>query len=67
VAAEKVAVVGAGVMGRGIAHAAALGSFDVRLQDVSAEALEDAPQSIEKEMNKAVERDKLDQKVHALV
>jgi 3-hydroxybutyryl-CoA dehydrogenase len=60
VEAEKVAVVGAGVMGRGIAHAAALGSFDVRLQDVSAEALKDATQSIEKEMNKAVERDKLD-------
>jgi 3-hydroxybutyryl-CoA dehydrogenase len=59
VEAEKVAVVGAGVMGRGIAHAAALGSFDVRLQDVSAEALKDATQSIEKEMNKAVERDKL--------
>jgi 3-hydroxybutyryl-CoA dehydrogenase len=47
-------------MGRGIAHAAALGGFDVRLQDVSAEALKDATQSIEKEMNKAVERDKLD-------
>jgi 3-hydroxybutyryl-CoA dehydrogenase len=60
VEAEKVAVVGAGVMGRGIAHAAALGGFDVRLQDVSAEALKDATQSIEKEMNKAVERDKLD-------
>jgi 3-hydroxybutyryl-CoA dehydrogenase len=60
VEAEKVAVVGAGVMGRGIAHAAALGGFDVRLQDVSAEALKDATQSIEKEMNKAVERNKLD-------
>ena len=61
VEAKKVAVVGAGVMGRGIAHAAALGGFDVRLQDVSAEALEDATQSVAKEMNKAVERDKLDE------
>ena len=35
---ERVVVVGAGVMGRGIAHAASLGSFNVRLQDVSTEA-----------------------------
>ncbi len=31
---ERIAVVGAGVMGRGIAHAGALGGFDVRLHDV---------------------------------
>jgi 3-hydroxybutyryl-CoA dehydrogenase len=58
---KRVAVVGAGVMGRGIAHAAALGDFDVRLQDVSIEVLENAVESIEKDMSKAVERDKLDE------
>jgi 3-hydroxybutyryl-CoA dehydrogenase len=58
---ERVVVVGAGVMGRGIAHAASLGSFDVRLQDVSTEALEVAARSIEREMGKAVERGRLDQ------
>ena len=56
---KRVAVVGAGVMGRGIAHAAVLGDFDVRLQDVSIEVLENAVESIEKDMSKAVERDKL--------
>jgi len=57
---ERVAVVGAGVMGRGIAHAASLGGFDVNLQDVSPEVLKSAMESIEREMKKAVERDKLD-------
>jgi 3-hydroxybutyryl-CoA dehydrogenase len=58
---KRVAVVGAGAMGRGIAHAAALGGFDVRLQDVSIEVLENAVESIEKDMSKAIERDKLDE------
>ena len=58
---EKVTVVGAGVMGRGIAHAAAVGGFEVRLQDISGEVLESAVQSIEKEMNKAVEKGKLEE------
>jgi 3-hydroxybutyryl-CoA dehydrogenase len=56
---KRVAVVGAGVMGRGIAHAAVLGDFDVRLQDVSIEVLGNAVESIEKDMSKAIERDKL--------
>jgi 3-hydroxybutyryl-CoA dehydrogenase len=59
--AEKVAIVGAGVMGRGIAHAAAVGGFGVTLQDINGEALESATQSIEKEMNKAVEKGKLEE------
>ena len=60
-AVEKIAVVGAGVMGRGIAHAGALGGFDVRLHDVEEGALESATSSIEKEMNKAVEKGKLEE------
>ena len=58
---ERIAVVGAGVMGRGIAHAAALGGFDVRLHDVNPGALETALRSIEREMRKAVERGRLDE------
>ena len=58
---RRVAVVGAGVMGRGIAHAAALGGFDVALQDVSEGALKSAVESVEKEMNKAVERGRLEE------
>ena len=60
-AVERVAVVGAGTMGRGIAHAATLGGFRVTLQDVGSGVLESALEEIQKEMQKAVERDKLDE------
>jgi 3-hydroxybutyryl-CoA dehydrogenase len=56
---ERVAVIGAGTMGRGIAHAAALGGFRVTLQDVDSGVLERALKGIQKEMQKAVERDRL--------
>ncbi len=39
---KKIAVIGSGTMGRGIAYTAALSGFDVTLQDISAEALEKA-------------------------
>jgi len=58
---EKIAVVGAGVMGRGIAHAGALGGFDVRLHDVDEGTLKNATSSIEKDMKKAVEKGKLEE------
>ena len=58
---EKIAVVGAGVMGRGIAHAGVLGGFDVSLHDVDKGTLENAASSIEKEMRKAVEKGKLEE------
>ncbi len=58
---EKIAVVGAGVMGRGIAHAGALGGFDVRLHDLDSGTLENATSSIEKEMKNAVEKGRLEQ------
>lgn len=57
--ADRIAVVGAGIMGRGIAHTVALGGFDVWLHDVEEEPLQNALQSIEKEMKKAVELGKL--------
>jgi 3-hydroxybutyryl-CoA dehydrogenase len=58
---ERVAVIGAGTMGRGIAHAASLGAFRVMLQDVNSEMLENALEGIRKEMQRAVERDRLDE------
>ena len=58
---EKIAVVGAGVMGQGIAHAGALGGFYVRLHDVDEGTLKNATSSIEKEMKKAVEKGKLEE------
>jgi len=48
-------------MGRGIAHAASLGGFRVMLQDVNSEMLENALKGIRKEMQRAVERDRLDE------
>ena len=55
------AVIGAGTMGRGIVHAAALGGFRVTLQDVDSGVLEGALEGIQKEMQKAVERDRIDE------
>jgi 3-hydroxybutyryl-CoA dehydrogenase len=60
-AVEKIAVVGAGVMGRGIAHAGAFGGFEVRLHDIEEGALESATSGIEKEMKKAVEKGRLEE------
>jgi len=56
-----VAVIGAGTMGRGIVHAAALGGFRVTLQDVDSGVLKGALEGIQKEMQKAVERDRIDE------
>ncbi|MGG0657003.1 3-hydroxyacyl-CoA dehydrogenase [Rummeliibacillus pycnus] len=53
---EKLTVVGSGVMGRGIAYAAAIGDFHVVLNDISQENLDKAKLQIEKEMAKSVER-----------
>ena len=39
---KKIAVIGSGTMGRGIAYTAALSGFEVTLQDISAEALDRA-------------------------
>lgn len=39
---KRIAVIGSGTMGRGIAYTAALSGFDVTLQDISAEALQRA-------------------------
>jgi 3-hydroxybutyryl-CoA dehydrogenase len=56
-----VAVIGAGTMGRGIVHAAALGGFRVTLQDVDSGVLKRALEGIQKEMQKVVERDRIDE------
>jgi len=55
-AVEKVAVIGAGIMGRGIAHVAALGGFCTRLYDVSEEMLKSAESDIKQNLAKAVAR-----------
>lgn len=55
-----VAVIGAGTMGHGIAYAAALAGFDVRLTDARAETLEPALARIGDLLAGAVQRGKLD-------
>ncbi|HVS02946.1 MAG TPA: 3-hydroxyacyl-CoA dehydrogenase NAD-binding domain-containing protein [Thermoanaerobaculia bacterium] len=55
-----IAVLGAGTMGRGIAHVAALGGYDTRLYDVSAEVLDDARRTIERNLAKGVDRGKVE-------
>jgi 3-hydroxybutyryl-CoA dehydrogenase len=57
---ERVAVVGAGLMGRGIAYAAAAGGLGTALFDVSGEALERAVDQIRRDLDEAVARGKLD-------
>jgi 3-hydroxybutyryl-CoA dehydrogenase len=51
---HTVAVLGAGIMGRGIAYAAALGGFATRLQDTSSEALERGQNEIQATFEKGV-------------
>jgi len=54
-----VAVIGAGIMGRGIAHVAALGGFQTVLNDVSDEFLQKARSRIRQDLHKAVSIGKL--------
>jgi 3-hydroxybutyryl-CoA dehydrogenase len=53
---KKIAVIGAGTMGRGIAHMACTGGFATTLQDVSEEILKFAKATIQENLEKAVER-----------
>lgn len=56
---RTVAVLGAGIMGRGIAHVAALGGFSVVLYDVEQKVLEQALGAIRSNMQKGVDLGKL--------
>jgi 3-hydroxybutyryl-CoA dehydrogenase len=57
---RRVAVLGAGTMGHGIAHAAMAGGFETRLFDVAPEALQQAVAAIEGIVAKAIELGKCD-------
>jgi 3-hydroxybutyryl-CoA dehydrogenase len=56
---ENVTVVGAGIMGRGIAHVCALGGFKVKLNDVSEALLQNSVNIISANMQKGVDRKKM--------
>jgi NADPH-dependent 2,4-dienoyl-CoA reductase/sulfur reductase-like enzyme len=53
---STVAVIGSGLMGRGIAYVAAVGGFRTTLHDVSAEALGRALAQIRRDLDQGIER-----------
>jgi 3-hydroxybutyryl-CoA dehydrogenase len=57
---RTIAVIGAGIMGRGIAHAAALGGYRTILEDLLPNALRHAEAEIRANLDKAVELRKVD-------
>jgi 3-hydroxybutyryl-CoA dehydrogenase len=56
---SNIAVIGAGIMGRGIAHVAALGGLNAVLNDVSIDLLEKAKNRIQQDLQKGIEIGKL--------
>lgn len=62
-AVNSIGVIGAGQMGRGIAQVAAVSGYDVILHDVGADILKNAFDFIHKQLEKSVEKQKLDQKL----
>jgi enoyl-CoA hydratase/3-hydroxyacyl-CoA dehydrogenase len=65
---KKVAVLGAGVMGHGIAQVCATAGYDVAVRDIKQEFIDKARESIEKSLEKAVSKGKLsDQKAKEIL
>lgn len=56
---KKIGVVGAGTMGNGIAQVAATSGFEVILQDISEEQLNRALKTMEKSLDKLIEKGKI--------
>jgi len=52
---QRIAVIGSGIMGRGIAHVAAMGGYRTVLNDVSAELVNKAQSRIKQDLQKGVE------------
>lgn len=62
---KKIAVIGAGTMGNGIAHVLAQYGFSVRLIDVSPEALDKAINNISRNLDRQVEKGTVDSETKA--
>ncbi len=56
---NKVAVIGAGTMGNGIAHVFAMKGYEVKMIDVSKDALKKAKATIEKNLDRMVVKEKI--------
>jgi len=65
---KKIGVVGAGTMGNGIAHVAALSGYQVIMKDVTDEILQQAMKTIDKNLQRGVDKGKIaeEQKQQAL-
>ncbi|MBI3089555.1 MAG: 3-hydroxyacyl-CoA dehydrogenase [Candidatus Tectomicrobia bacterium] len=57
----RLAVIGSGIMGNGIAQIGAFGGYATRLQDISSEALAKARKTIEANLRKGIERGKYEE------
>ena len=58
---EKIGVIGAGTMGNGIAHVSALSGFDTVLVDVKVEFVQRGFDTIQKNMDRQVKKEKISQ------
>jgi 3-hydroxybutyryl-CoA dehydrogenase len=58
---QKIGVIGAGQMGNGIAHVLAMAGYNVLLNDISQEALDKGLDTVRKNMERQVSRDKMTQ------
>ncbi len=56
---SRIGIVGAGQMGSGIAHVFALAGYDVLMSDVSRDALDKAIETIERNLDRQVQREKI--------
>ena len=56
---QQLTVIGSGTMGRGIAHVAAMAGIETYLHDIDEPRLNEARSSIEKNLRKAVEKQKM--------
>ena len=57
----KISVIGSGTMGNGIAHVFAQNGFQVNLVDISQDALDRAMKTIEKNLDRLVAKEKIDE------
>jgi len=58
---KKIAVIGSGTMGNGIAHVFAQSGYDVSLVDISAEALDRAINTISKNLDRQMKKELIDE------
>ncbi|WP_323174142.1 3-hydroxyacyl-CoA dehydrogenase NAD-binding domain-containing protein [Natrialba sp. PRR66] len=64
---QRVAVLGAGSMGHGIAEVAALGGYDVTIRDIEPELVEDGYDNIEWSVEKLAEKGQLDESAETVL